>query len=97
MKLQFFHVDDLCKVIEKILEIHPKEHIFNVGNEKLVDINTFVDKYYEEHKDERKEYYKKHYEENKEARQQYYKEYYIKKKIERTEKQQRNVDRKMQN
>ena len=43
MKLQFFHVDDLCKVIEKILEIHPKEHIFNVGNEKLVDINTFVE------------------------------------------------------
>lgn len=43
MKLQFFHVDDLCKVIEKILEKHPKEHIFNVGNTKLVDINTFVE------------------------------------------------------
>lgn len=43
MKLQFFHVDDLCKVIEKILEKHPKEHIFNVGNAELVDINTFVE------------------------------------------------------
>lgn len=43
MKLQFFHVDDLCKVIEKILEKHPKEHIFNVGNTELVDINTFVE------------------------------------------------------
>ena len=43
MKLQFFHVDDLCKVIEKILENHPKEHIFNVGNSELVDINTFVE------------------------------------------------------
>ncbi len=43
MKLQFFHVDDLCKVIENILEKHPKEHIFNVGNEQLVDINTFVE------------------------------------------------------
>lgn len=43
MKLQFFHVDDLCKVIEKILEKHPKEHILNVGNTKLVDINTFVE------------------------------------------------------
>ncbi|EKQ56056.1 MULTISPECIES: NAD-dependent epimerase/dehydratase family protein [unclassified Clostridium] len=43
MKLQFFHVDDLCKVIEKILENHPKEHIFNVGNTEVVDINTFVE------------------------------------------------------
>ncbi len=43
MKLQFFHVDDLCKVIEKILEKHPKEHILNVGNAKLVEINTFVE------------------------------------------------------
>lgn len=43
MKLQFFHVDDLCKVIEGILEKHPKNHIFNVGNSELVDINTFVE------------------------------------------------------
>lgn len=43
MKLQFFYIDDLCKVIEKILEKHPNQHIFNVGNTKLVDINTFVE------------------------------------------------------
>ncbi|MEF9951800.1 MAG: NAD-dependent epimerase/dehydratase family protein [Clostridium sp.] len=43
MKLQFFHVDDLCKVIESILDKHPKEHIFNLGNSELVDINTFVE------------------------------------------------------
>lgn len=43
MKLQFFHVDDLCKIIEKIIEKHPKEHIINVGNKELVDINTFVE------------------------------------------------------
>ncbi len=43
MKLQFFHVDDLCKIIEKIIEKHPKEHIFNVGNNEVVDINTFVE------------------------------------------------------
>lgn len=43
MKLQFFHVDDLCKIIERIIEIHPKEHILNVGNTELVDINTFVE------------------------------------------------------
>jgi Nucleoside-diphosphate-sugar epimerases len=43
MKLQFFHVNDLCKVIEGILEKHPKEHILNVGNTEVVDINTFVE------------------------------------------------------
>lgn len=43
MKLQFFHVEDLCRIIELILNEHPKNHIFNVGNEESVDINTFVD------------------------------------------------------
>jgi nucleoside-diphosphate-sugar epimerase len=43
MNLQFFHIDDLCKIIEKILEKHPKDHILNVGNTELVDINTFVE------------------------------------------------------
>ncbi len=42
MKLQFFYVEDLCKIIEKIIKQHPYHHIFNVGNEELVDINTFV-------------------------------------------------------
>lgn len=43
MKLQFFHVDDLCKIIEKIIETQPKDHILNVGNTELVDINTFIE------------------------------------------------------
>lgn len=43
MKLQFFHVDDLCKVIEKILDKHPTNHIFNVGNSESIDINRFVE------------------------------------------------------
>ncbi|MCQ2015096.1 NAD-dependent epimerase/dehydratase family protein [Clostridium sp. LQ25] len=43
MKLQFFHVDDLCKVIEKILEKHPTDHIYNVGNTESIDINTFIE------------------------------------------------------
>ena len=43
MKLQFFHVNDLCKIIEKIIEDHPEEHILNVGNTEVVDINTFVE------------------------------------------------------
>ncbi|MCD7839459.1 MAG: NAD-dependent epimerase/dehydratase family protein [Erysipelotrichaceae bacterium] len=47
MKLQFFHVEDLCKIIEIILEKHPLHHIYNVGNEELVDINTFVELCYE--------------------------------------------------
>jgi dTDP-glucose 4,6-dehydratase len=42
MKLQFIHVEDLCKIIEKILEIHPQNHIFNIGNEQVVTINEFV-------------------------------------------------------
>lgn len=42
MKLQFFHVEDLCRVITKIIEMHPQYHVINVGNEKTVDINEFV-------------------------------------------------------
>lgn len=43
MKLQFFHVEDLCRMIERILEVQPTNHIFNAGNEEAVDINTFVE------------------------------------------------------
>ena len=43
MKLQFFHVEDLCRMIERILEVHPSSQIFNAGNEEAVDINTFVE------------------------------------------------------
>lgn len=43
MKLQFFHVEDLCKVMEQILLTHPQQHIFNVGNEEITDINEFAD------------------------------------------------------
>ena len=47
MKLQFFHVDDLCRFVDIILEKHPEEHIFNVGNEETVDINQWVKLCYE--------------------------------------------------
>lgn len=47
MKLQFFHVEDLCRMIEKILTEHPQDHIYNVGNEECVDIKTFVSLCYE--------------------------------------------------
>lgn len=43
MKLQFFHVEDLCRLIELIIKSHPDSHIFNVGNEQPVSVNTFVE------------------------------------------------------
>lgn len=42
MKLQFFHVRDLCRCIERILKNHPKQHIFNVGNSEPVSIKEWV-------------------------------------------------------
>lgn len=42
MKLQFFSVKDLCRFIEIILEKHPKNHIFNVGNSDCVTIKEWV-------------------------------------------------------
>jgi len=47
MKLQFFHVEDLCRIIEIIMNQHPQDHILNVGNEELVDIQTFVELCYQ--------------------------------------------------
>ncbi len=42
MPLQFFHVEDLCRFIECILEKQPREHIFNVGNPEVVNIREWV-------------------------------------------------------
>ena len=42
MKLQFFYIEDLCKVIENILIKNPKEKIFNVGNEVCISILDFI-------------------------------------------------------
>ena len=47
MKMQFFHIDDLCKVIEAILEKKPEEHIYNVGNEEAITIKDWVKLCYE--------------------------------------------------
>lgn len=35
MPLQFFNVDDLCRFIEDLIEFHPKNKIFNLGNEPV--------------------------------------------------------------
>ncbi len=42
MRLQFFHVRDLCRVIEAILETHPQHRIYNVGNGERVTVSEFV-------------------------------------------------------
>ncbi|MDE7478183.1 MAG: NAD-dependent epimerase/dehydratase family protein [Lachnospiraceae bacterium] len=43
MKLQFFHVLDLCRCIDAVLDKHPSSHIFNVGNEKCISIKEWVE------------------------------------------------------
>lgn len=42
MPLQFFHVTDLCRMIEAVLRLRPRRHVFNVGNPVPVDTRTFV-------------------------------------------------------
>lgn len=46
MKLQFFHVKDLCRFMEKIINDQPEEHIFNVGNIDSISIKDWVIKCY---------------------------------------------------
>ena len=41
-KLQFFHVEDLCRFIEVLLEKEPEEKIFNVGNPDVVTIEEWA-------------------------------------------------------
>lgn len=43
MKLQFFHIHDLCRFIDIILEKKPGQHIFNLGNKDVVSINKWVE------------------------------------------------------
>jgi len=41
--LQFFHVDDLCRFMELLIEKHPSQHIFNVGNRETVSAKEWVE------------------------------------------------------
>ncbi|MBQ6570343.1 MAG: NAD-dependent epimerase/dehydratase family protein [Clostridia bacterium] len=43
MKLQFFNVSDFCRFAEILVEKHPGEHIFNVGNPDTVTIKQWVE------------------------------------------------------
>ncbi|MDE6319394.1 MAG: NAD-dependent epimerase/dehydratase family protein [Lachnospiraceae bacterium] len=42
MKLQFFHVKDLCGLMEVIIETKPSAHIMNVGNQLTVSVKDWV-------------------------------------------------------
>lgn len=43
MKLQFFHVHDLCRFIDILLKNKPSQHIFNVGNKEAISIREWVE------------------------------------------------------
>ena len=43
MNLQFFHVEDLCKFIDILLEKKPEQHIFNVGNSEVISIRKWIE------------------------------------------------------
>ncbi len=42
MKMQFFHVEDLCRFIGILLTEHPAERVYNVGNPDAVTIADWV-------------------------------------------------------
>ena len=42
MKLQFFHVEDLCRFIQILLEKKPRDRVFNVGNPEAVTVQEWV-------------------------------------------------------
>lgn len=47
MSLRFFHVEDLCKIIDALLENKPEQHIFNVGNLHAISIRKWVELCYQ--------------------------------------------------
>ncbi|MGM9942169.1 MAG: NAD-dependent epimerase/dehydratase family protein [Bulleidia sp.] len=42
LPLQFFHIDDLCRIIEFIHDTHPSAHILNVGNPKTITVKQWI-------------------------------------------------------
>ncbi|MCH5296326.1 MAG: NAD-dependent epimerase/dehydratase family protein [Ruminococcus sp.] len=46
MKLQFFNVADLCRFIEILLDKHPENRIFNVGNKDIITVKEWVEMCY---------------------------------------------------
>lgn len=43
MRLQFLHIDDLCRFMDIILEQRPARHIFNVGNKETVSVREWAE------------------------------------------------------
>lgn len=43
MPLQFFHIRDMCRFIEILLDKQPLQRIYNVGNTEIIDINKWVE------------------------------------------------------
>lgn len=43
MKLQFFHIHDLCRFIDVLIREKPEHHIFNVGNKDTISIRKWVE------------------------------------------------------
>ncbi|KFI65297.1 NAD-dependent epimerase/dehydratase family protein [Bifidobacterium cuniculi] len=46
MRLQFFHIRDLCQFVERIAQQQPEQHIFNVGNPQTVSVRDWVEMCY---------------------------------------------------
>lgn len=42
MPLHFFHIEDLCRFMEILIEKQPEERIYNVGNKDVVSVNEWV-------------------------------------------------------
>lgn len=47
MKLQFFHIHDLCRFMDVLLEKKPQQRIYNVGNKDAISIREWVQICYE--------------------------------------------------
>ena len=43
MKLQFFNIYDLCRFIDILIDKHPDNHIFNIGNKETITVKEWVD------------------------------------------------------
>lgn len=42
MRLQFLYIEDLCRIIERIIQTNPADHILNVGNEETISLKDWV-------------------------------------------------------
>ena len=47
MKMQFFHVRDLFRFVEVLLEVKPQQRVFNVGNPNAVSIRGWAETCYQ--------------------------------------------------